>query len=63
LGLSLVQAVAKLHGSALELMDRHPGLCIRLSIPPDEAAVAAPHATPPAVARISIDHKPQFISQ
>jgi len=46
LGLSLVQAVAKLHGSALELEDRNPGLCITLTIPPDEAAVATPLGIP-----------------
>jgi signal transduction histidine kinase len=35
LGLSLVQAVAKLHGSSLELFDRNPGLQVVLTIPPD----------------------------
>ena len=35
LGLSLVQAVAKLHGRALELSDRNPGLCVTLCIPLD----------------------------
>ncbi len=35
LGLSLVQAVAKLHGSALELSDRSPGLRVALSVPAD----------------------------
>jgi hypothetical protein len=39
LGLSLVQAVAKLHGSALELMDQGPGLRVVLTMP-SEAAVA-----------------------
>jgi signal transduction histidine kinase len=33
LGLSLVQAVAKLHGSALELSDRDPGLAVTLVLP------------------------------
>ena len=33
LGLALVQAVAKLHGSALELTDHDPGLCVTLTIP------------------------------
>ena len=33
LGLSLVQAVAKLHGSALELSDLHPGLQVVLTLP------------------------------
>jgi signal transduction histidine kinase len=35
LGLSLVQAVAKLHGSALELSDGNPGLRVVLALPPD----------------------------
>ena len=44
LGLSLVQAVAKLHGSALALSDRKPGLHAAISLPldppqhPDKAA-------------------------
>ena len=42
LGLSLVQAVAKLHGSTLELTDRAPGLQVVLRIPPDAAPVSAP---------------------
>ena len=33
LGLSLVQAVAKLHGSPLELVDQAPGLRVVLTIP------------------------------
>lgn len=33
LGLSLVQAVAKLHGSALELANLHPGLEVKLTLP------------------------------
>jgi signal transduction histidine kinase len=33
LGLSLVQAVAKLHGSALALTDQSPGLKVALSVP------------------------------
>jgi signal transduction histidine kinase len=45
LGLSLVQAVAKLHGSALELSDQKPGLRVAMSMPLDAAntlALAAP---------------------
>ena len=42
-GLSLVQAVAKLHGSALELADRNPGLRVVLAIPCIESQ-AAPSA-------------------
>jgi signal transduction histidine kinase len=33
LGLSLVQAVAKLHGSALEISDQNPGLRVALTVP------------------------------
>ena len=44
LGLSLVHAVAKLHGSALELSDRAPGLEVILTIPADP--LAAPLALP-----------------
>jgi signal transduction histidine kinase len=43
LGLSLAQAVAKLHGSALELSDLNPGLSVLLTIPAD-----SPPAPPPA---------------
>jgi signal transduction histidine kinase len=47
LGLSLVQAVAKLHGSALELFDRSPGLKVVITIPTDSppAATATPAAS------------------
>ena len=41
LGLSLVQAVAKLHGSALELPDNRPGLRVAMSTPLDSPGVAA----------------------
>jgi len=40
LGLSLVQAVARLHGARLVLDDNHPGLAVRLEFP--AAAAAAP---------------------
>jgi signal transduction histidine kinase len=46
LGLSLAQAVAKLHGSALLLSDRHPGLCVTMILALDAASAAAP-ALPP----------------
>ena len=46
LGLSLVQAVAKLHGSALELHDNGPGLRVVMSVPLDSAGAAA-RQTPP----------------
>jgi signal transduction histidine kinase len=41
LGLSLAQAVAKLHGSALELSDLNPGLSVLLTIPADSAPPAS----------------------
>jgi signal transduction histidine kinase len=46
LGLSLVQAVAKLHGSTLELSDRNPGLRVAFAIPLDAAGAEAPVASP-----------------
>ena len=46
LGLSLVQAVAKLHGSALELSDQSPGLRVAMTIVLDAASPIA-LATPP----------------
>ena len=48
LGLSLVQAVAKLHGSALALSDQNPGLCAAISLPMDAASI--PSAAPPPAA-------------
>jgi signal transduction histidine kinase len=58
LGLSLAQAVAKLHGSSLELADRAPGLKVVLSIALNEepsAAVAEPRpaTAPEPVLRIA----------
>jgi signal transduction histidine kinase len=41
LGLSLVQAVAKLHGSALELRDNAPGLRVVMTIPLDSSSSRA----------------------
>ncbi len=48
LGLSLVQAVAKLHGGRLELLDNHPGLRARFTLEPRSAAARGD--TPPAIA-------------
>jgi signal transduction histidine kinase len=52
LGLSLVQAVAKLHGSLLELRDRKPGLDVVMTmhggvIISGQHAVSGPDAAPP----------------
>ncbi len=41
LGLSLVQAVAKLHGSPLMLIDRQPGLRVVMQVPLSEQAAAS----------------------
>jgi signal transduction histidine kinase len=46
LGLSLVQAVAKLHGRVLELADRNPGLRVTLCIPLDATGTAVRAAAP-----------------
>ena len=47
LGLSLAQAVAKLHGSVLDLTDQNPGLRVAFTLPPYlDAAATAPHAPP-----------------
>jgi signal transduction histidine kinase len=53
LGLSLAQAVAKLHGSVLEFSDQAPGLRVAFTVPLD-AAAAVP-ATPPAPQ--SVEHE------
>ncbi|HEY0802005.1 MAG TPA: HAMP domain-containing sensor histidine kinase [Steroidobacteraceae bacterium] len=46
LGLSLVQAVAKLHGSALELRDNAPGLRVVLTLAVDESGVSPRETLP-----------------
>jgi signal transduction histidine kinase len=46
LGLSLVQAVAKLHGRVLELSDRNPGLSVTLCIPLEATGTAAVNTAP-----------------
>jgi signal transduction histidine kinase len=48
LGLSLVQAVAKLHGGTLELTDNHPGLRARMVIGPALLSGRPRTATPEA---------------
>jgi signal transduction histidine kinase len=55
LGLSLVQAVAKLHGSALELEDNNPGLNVTLTLALDKSNAAArePKPLPAAEANIA----------
>src|SRR5580698_5709256 len=48
LGLSLVQAVAKLHGSALELLDNGPGLRVVMTVPIDASSASQREAPPQA---------------
>jgi signal transduction histidine kinase len=53
LGLSLVAAVARLHGAVLEMHDNAPGLAIRLMFPPAaqaDAGVVAAAASPDLIA-------------
>jgi signal transduction histidine kinase len=63
LGLSLAQAVAKLHGSALELSDRGPGLRVVLTMalseaPPSAVAEPRPAAIPEHPAYASVSKSP-----
>jgi signal transduction histidine kinase len=44
LGLSLVQAVATLHGGSLRLEDNEPGLRAVIVMPAPSAAIASPRA-------------------
>jgi signal transduction histidine kinase len=61
LGLSLVQAVAKLHGSTLSLSDREPGLRVALTLAL-EAASAPLTTTPPATATGNVIAPPSLAS-
>jgi signal transduction histidine kinase len=63
LGLSLAQAVAKLHGSALELSDRGPGLSVVLTMalseePPSAVAEPRSSAIPEHPAYASVSKSP-----
>jgi hypothetical protein len=46
LGLSLVQAVAKLHGSTLELHDNGPGLRVVMTVPLEPSSASLPEVVP-----------------
>jgi signal transduction histidine kinase len=48
LGLSLVQAVAKLHGSTLELRDNGPGLRVVMTVPIEPSGASLREVQPPA---------------
>jgi signal transduction histidine kinase len=54
LGLSLVQAVAKLHGSALELSDQTPGLRVALTLPLEVTTTVALAASPQETAAADV---------
>ena len=47
LGLSLVQAVAKLHGAPLDLRDNAPGLRVVITLPIDSSVVTVRETAPP----------------
>lgn len=47
LGLSLVDAVARLHGARLELLDNDPGLRVRLTFPAPAVRALPPEPSPP----------------
>jgi len=53
LGLSLVQAVAKLHGGQLELLDNRPGLRAQMRIPALAVAATTPGVSSEAPARVA----------
>jgi signal transduction histidine kinase len=53
LGLSLVQAVAKLHGNPIELRDQAPGLKVTMTIAIDAAGAALRDKAPPQPATVA----------
>ena len=57
LGLSLVAAVAKLHGGALELGDNHPGLSARLRLPAGPPELGADKAAAPQPVEIALGRR------
>lgn len=62
LGLSLVQAVAKLHGSTLELRDNGPGLRVLLTVPIEPSSASLPEGVPPDSTRIEPAAPPTLAS-
>jgi signal transduction histidine kinase len=61
LGLSLVAAVARLHGAALEMRDNAPGLAIRVVFPPmTQSDAEASGAT--ASTNLIVDHRAPAIA-
>ena len=63
LGLSLVQAVAKLHGGTLELTDNHPGLRARMIIEPGVLVSGRPRvATEPKSEPVETKSEPSAMA-
>jgi signal transduction histidine kinase len=61
LGLSLVEAVARLHGSSLRLEDNRPGLRARIVLYPDTLQITrAARATSETEGRASLHHQPVY---
>jgi signal transduction histidine kinase len=63
LGLSLVEAIAKLHGGALELADNHPGLRAQMTLAaasiPEPVRREAPPDSPAAPAAVRAPRRPK----
>jgi len=57
LGLSLVAAIAKLHGAGVRLSDRTPGLCVTVTLPP------ASRAEPPTRKLAPLERRNQSMSR
>ena len=55
LGLSLVQAVAQLHGAGLALVDAAPGLSVEIKFPALATAEARPEAAPAHAPRVAAE--------
>jgi len=61
LGLSLAQAVAKLHGSTLELSDQNPGLRVAFLLPVEEPQTPA-HGIAPQKSAIAEETAPATLA-
>ncbi|MGH8143048.1 MAG: sensor histidine kinase [Steroidobacteraceae bacterium] len=59
LGLSVVEAVARLHGSALQLQDNHPGLRACIELGQDTRPVATPASMAPQEGEFQ--HEPVYL--
>jgi signal transduction histidine kinase len=62
LGLSLVQAVAKLHGSTLELRDNGPGLRVVMTVPIEPSGAALREVQQPALPASEVVAPPTLAS-